>query len=80
METPTFAEIIGSIAKWFVIGTAILGVLYLLAILIRPVIGQISETFSMVSSGGHKDIHSVAVLCILLIGAIGLAKVLTRKK
>jgi hypothetical protein len=82
MDTDKFGT--GTVIAWIInlalIAIAGLGAIYLISILVRPVIAQLAETFSMVSSGSHRDIHSLAVLCIILIGVIGLAKVLTRKK
>ena len=80
MEDYDIYKIIGWLAKVFVGAMVFLGIIYVIAILVRPVIEAVGETISMFGSGGHRDIHSLAILCILFIGAIGLAKILRRKK
>ena len=80
MDDFNIGDVIGWLITAFIIGMIFLGIVYVIALLVRPVIEAVSETISMFGYGGHRDIHSLAVLCILFIGAIGLAKVLRKKR
>ena len=67
----------------FAIGM-ILVCLYLLFCLADPVFEKIGESIGIISQalnvGRGNDFHSLAVLCIIIFGIVGLAKVLTRRK
>jgi hypothetical protein len=67
----------------FAIAVILVG-LYLLFCLADPVFEKIGESIGIISQalnvGGGDDFHSLAVLCIVGILIVGLAKVLTRRK
>ena len=84
MNNLTMGYIVGVIAR-YVFGIALVLLSgYFLLWLAEPVFEKIGESISGISSalniGRGDDFHSIAVLCILFIGIIGLAKVLTRRK
>ncbi len=86
MESSTSGKILAMIAIATVVIIALLFCIYLVALVARPVLEELSHTLSMINIGsfgrgrGGSEIHSLAVLCIILIFLVGLAKVLTRKK
>ena len=73
---------IGTIVKWVLICGISLGGVYILLQIFEPVYEQISHSIGLVSRsfryarGG--DVHSLAVLCVVIIGIVGLAKVLKK--
>ena len=67
----------------FAIAVILVG-LYLLFCLADPVFEKIGESIGIISQalnvGRGDDFHSIAMLCIVGILIVGLAKVLTRRK
>ena len=80
MEDFNIGDVIGWLITAFIIAMLFLGIVYVISLLVRPVVEALGETISMFTSGGQRDIYSLATLCLVFIGAIGLAKLLTRKK
>lgn len=79
----TLLDILASLTKWgAVIGAGML-VLYFIALLAMQVFETVGEAISSISmslgTGRGSEFHSIAVLCVIIIGIVGLAKVMTRK-
>ena len=74
----------GMVLKYFVAIGLVLVSIYLIFCLVDPVFEKIGESIGIMSQalnvGRGDDFHSIAVLCIVFIAIIGLAKVLTRKR
>ena len=74
----------GVVLKYFVAIGLVLVSIYLIFCLVDPVFEKIGESIGIMSQalnvGRGDDFHSIAVLCIVFIAIIGLAKVLTRRK
>lgn len=78
----------GKIAAWIVwtvvVGSLAMCGIYVLMWIADPVAEKVGETIGNVSRALHigrgDDFHSIAVLCIVIIGIIGFAKVMTRRK
>lgn len=80
----TRGKIVGWIFWIIGIGVLIMGGISLLAYLAMPVaeiagdaLGSLDSNFGF---GRGGKIHSLAALCVVIIGVIGLVKVLTRRK
>ncbi len=86
MESFNSGKLLAMIVTATVVIIASLFGIYLVMIILKPVLEEVASTLSMFNIGsfrrghGQSDIHSLAVLCIILIFLVGLAKVLTRKK
>lgn len=83
-KTVRTIDIVVWIAKWLFVAVAGLAALWVLSLVFNPVMEQVGKSLSFltgaVSGARNGRFESIAVLCILFIGIIGLAKVLTRKK
>ena len=83
-KTVRMSDILVWLGKWLFIALAGLAALWILSLVFNPVMEQVGETLSFltgaVSGAKRGSFESIAVLCIVFIGIIGLAKVLTRKK
>lgn len=82
MDDIKLPDILGWIVKYTVAAAAMMAGLFVVSIIARPVIEELSSLMSQMQSSfssGTRDIHSLGMACILLIGLIGLAKVLKKK-
>ena len=74
----------GMVFKYLIAIGLVLVSIYLVFCLVDPVFEKVGESIGVMSQalniGRGDDFHSIAVLCIVFIGIIGLAKVLTRRK
>ena len=78
----------GAIVAWIIwiifIGALVMGGIYVLFLIANPVVEQVGQTIGNASRALHigrgNDFHSIAVLCIIIIGIIGIIKAITRKK
>ena len=80
----TRGKIVGWIF-WIVgVGVLALGGLFLLAYISMPVMELVGEALGSFGSAFNirhgSPLQSLAVLCIIIIGIVGLAKVMTRRK
>ena len=84
MEDKKPATLFGMVVKYFVAIGLVLVSIYLIFCLVDPVFEKVGESIGIMSQalnvGRGDDFHSIAVLCIVFIGIIGLVKVLTRKR
>jgi len=84
MKDITRGEIVGWLVWIVIIGSVAMVGIYVLMWIADPVGQKVGETIGNVSRALHigsgNDFHSMAVLCIVIIGIIGLVKVLTRRK
>ena len=84
MKDKSPASLYGMLAKYFIAASLVLVAIYLIFCLVDPVFEKVGESIGIVSqalgAGRGDDFHSLAVLCIVFIAIIGLAKVLTRKR
>jgi len=82
-ETVRTSDILIWLGKWLFIAIAGLVALWVLSLVFNPVMEQVGKSLSFltgaVSGARNGSIESIAVLCIVFIGIIGLA-VLTRRK
>lgn len=76
-------EVFGIITRYVTEILLVLGGIYFLLWVLKPFYKIAGESISEINNafrfGSGKDLHSLAVLCILVIGIIGLAKILTRR-
>ena len=80
----TRGKVVGWILWIIGIGLLAFGGLFLLAYISMPVMELVGEALGSFGSalrvGRGGPINSLAVLCVIIIGIVGLAKVLGRKK
>ena len=84
MNDFTRGKIVGWIF-WIVgIGLLAMGGIFLLAYISMPVAEMVGEALGSFGSAFNirrgNSIQSLAVLCIIIIGIVGLAKILTRRR
>jgi hypothetical protein len=76
--------IFGLIGKAVAVGGLAMGGIYVLFRIANPVVEQVGQTIGNASRalniGRGNDFHSIAVLCIIIIGVIGVIKAITRRK
>lgn len=84
MKEKTPSSLYGTVVKYFIaIGLVLVGI-YLVFCLVDPVFEKVGESIGIVSQalgvGRGDDFHSLAVLCIVGILIVAIAKVMTRRK
>jgi hypothetical protein len=84
MKDITKGEIFGWMVWVVALGALAMIGIYVLMWIADPVAQKVGETIGNASRALHigrgNDFHSLAVLCIIIIGVIGLVKVITRKR